>query len=148
MGAPPSPFQFDVQQPVDHADEATLRPGPQQLRALRLAALDPSEAHRRDTEPQPQPVPDTEEADDEELQNEEAEDEVRAPLRTGYFDQLLPGPAQPILQFDELAVAIRQRRGPVCACSNGRRITVNFENVDPEGLGGPICTSCFVYYNQ
>jgi hypothetical protein len=54
----------------------------------------------------------------------EAEDEVRAPLRTGYFDQLLPGPVPPIFQFDELAVAIRQRRGPVCACGNGRRITV------------------------
>ena len=51
MGATPSPFQFDA---------ATLRPGPQQLRALRLAALDPSEAHRRDTEPQQQPVPNTE----------------------------------------------------------------------------------------
>ena len=151
MAAPPSSFQFDAQQPVDHADEATLRPGPQQLRARRLAALDRSETHRRDTEVQPQPqpvpntevqpqaVPDAEEADDEELQNEEAEDEVRAPLRTGYFDQLLPGPAPPTLQLDELAMAIRQRRGPTCACGN--RVTVRLD-------GRSICTRCFIMYNS
>ena len=42
-------------------------------------------------------------------------------------------------QFDELATAIRQRRGPTCACGN--RITVRLD-------GRSICTRCFIMYNS